>query len=306
MDFSSAVYATESGLNPLIYGLSYTLFCFVFFHLTQRGHVCFSCETCMSLWLIINQQKENLRTCVLSLPPGEPSESSCHNARFLDADMEEECHAATQCLMAETQCETVSGGSHVNFELAEDPQYPDSQELLTESQQLDAEVMAESSQDKSRTLDIHSIPMCESFIDCTVSDDDRPSATTSDDEACTQQPVYSFTDRDIWSPKYLSTSTEETIIDLTGSDDETEDKENASPLGTGTRTEENYTHPSTCYSSPTQLLWRPINLSYAPRKTARRQAFITIFEKKEFEHRPPLEHLWKQPTQLKEVNPPHP
>ncbi|XP_073538149.1 uncharacterized protein [Phyllobates terribilis] len=211
-----------------------------------------------------------------------------------------------QCLMAEAQREMVSGGRHVNFDLAEDPQYPDSQELLTESQQLDAEVMAEWSQDNSRTLDIHSLPMYESFIDCTVSDDDRPSANTSDDEACTQQPVYSVTGRDIWSPTYPPTSTEETIIDLTGSDDEPEDKENASSLGTGTRTEENYTHLSTSYSPPTQSFWRHINLTYAPRKTARRQAFRTIFDKKEFERRPPLEHLWKQPTQLKEVNPPHP
>ncbi|XP_077111215.1 uncharacterized protein LOC143767076 [Ranitomeya variabilis] len=224
----------------------------------------------------------------------------------LNADMEKECHAAPQCLMAEMHRETVSGAHHVNLELEEASQYPDTQELLTESQQLDAEVMAEWCQGNSTLAeDPHNNqPMYESFIDCTGSDDDLPAVTTSDDEACAVQPLCSFTEWDTWSPTFPTASTEETIIDLTGSDDETKDKENTSPGDNGTRTEEKYTIPSTSYSSPTQSLWRPTNLPYAPRKTARRQPFRTFFEKKEFEHWPPLGHLWNQSTHSKEVNPP--
>ncbi|XP_077110532.1 uncharacterized protein LOC143766612 [Ranitomeya variabilis] len=228
---------------------------------------------------------------------------------FLDADMVEECHAAPQCLMAEMHRETVSGDRHGNSELAEASQYPDSQELLTESQQLDAEVMAEWRRDNSTlTEDPHNnTPMYESFIDCTGSDDDLSAVTISDDEACAVQPLYAFTERDTWSPTFPTTSTEETIIDLTGSDDETKNKENTSPGDNGKRaeekSEEKYTTPSTSYSSPTQSLWRPTNIQYAPRKTARRQPFRTIFEKKEFDHWPPLGRLWNQSTHSTEVNP---
>ncbi|XP_077113926.1 uncharacterized protein LOC143769314 isoform X2 [Ranitomeya variabilis] len=72
--------------------------------------------------------------------------------------------------------------------------------------------------------------MYESFIDCTGSDDDLPAVTTSNDEACAVQPLYSFIERDTWSPTFPTASTEETIIDLTGSDVETKDKENTSPV----------------------------------------------------------------------------